>query len=92
MKYMLYWSISPENYDAALDAFLEGGAPMPDGLTSLGRWHAPGSTKGWLLCETNDPVALSHHVGQWAGLLNIEVTPVAGDAVAGEAAARIRAS
>ena len=92
MKYMLYCSISPENYDASLDAFLEGGAPMPDGLTSLGRWHAPGSTKGWLLCETNDPVELSHHVGQWAGLLNIEVTPVAGDAVSGESAARIRAS
>jgi len=42
---------------------------MPGGLTSLGRWHAPGSTRGWLLCEAEDPVAVAHHVGQWAGLL-----------------------
>ena len=41
MKYMLCWSIQPESYNAALDAFLEGGAPMPEGLRSLGRWHAP---------------------------------------------------
>ena len=57
MKYMLCWSILPENYNAAVDAFLERGAPMPEGLTSLGRWHATGSTRGWLLCEAEDPVA-----------------------------------
>jgi hypothetical protein len=46
MKYLLCWSISPENYDVAVDAFLKGGAPMPEGLTALGRWHAPGSYRG----------------------------------------------
>ena len=92
MKYMLCWSIPPENYKPALDAFLEGGAPMPAGLTSLGRWHAPGSTRGWLLCEAEKPVALAHHVAQWAGLLHIEVHPVIDDAGAGEAAKRARAS
>jgi len=90
MKFMLCWSIPPENYNAALDAFLEGGAPMPKGLTSLGRWHAPGSTRGWLLCEADDPVAVAHHVAQWAGLLNIDAYPVTDDAGAGEAARRAR--
>jgi len=46
MKYLLCWSISPENYEVAVDAFLKGGAPMPEGLTALGRWHAPGSYRG----------------------------------------------
>ena len=92
MKYILCWSIPPENYNDALDAFLEGGAPMPEGLTSLGRWHVPGSTRGWLLCEADDPVAVAHHVAQWAGLLNIESYPVIDDAGAAEAAARARAS
>ena len=87
---MLCRTIPPENYYAALDAFLEGGAPIPDGLTSLGRWHAPGSTRGWLLCETEDPAAVSRHVAQWAGLLNIEAFSVTDDAVAGEAATRAR--
>ena len=92
MKYMLCWSVPPENYNAALDAFLEGGAPMPEGLTALGRWHSPGSTRGWLLCETDNIVTLSQHVAEWAPLLEFEVTPVTEDSEAGEAAARIRAS
>jgi hypothetical protein len=65
---------------------------MPEGLKSSGCWHAPGSIRGWLLCEAGDPVAVSHHVAQWAGLLNIEAYPVMDDAGAGEAAARTRAS
>jgi hypothetical protein len=92
MKYMLSWSIPPENYNTAVDAFLEGGAPMPEGLTSLGRWHAPGSYRGWLLCETDHPVALAQHVAEWASLLSIEVTPIIEDAEAGEAASNVRAS
>jgi hypothetical protein len=92
MKYMLCWSIPPENYKAAVDAFLEGGAPMPEGLTSLGRWHALGSTRGWLLGEAEDPVAVAHHVAQWAGLLRIDAYPVIDNAGAGEAATRARAS
>ena len=58
MKCMLTWSIPTQSYDAALDAFLSGGAPMPPGLTALGRWHAPGSYRGWLPCEADDLVAL----------------------------------
>lgn len=90
MKYMICWSISPENYNAAFDAFLEGGAPMPNGLTALGRWHTPGSMKGWLLCETDDPIALAQHIAEWAPLLRLEVTPVIGDEAAAEAATRAR--
>ena len=90
MKYMVCWSIAPENYGAALDSFLEGGAPMSEGLTSLGRWHVPGSMKGWLLCATDDPVALAEHMAQWAGLLSLQVTPVVDDEVAAEAGTRCR--
>lgn len=90
MKYMLTWSIPTHSYDAALDAFLEGGAPMPEGLTALGRWHAPGSNRGWLLCQTDDLVALSQHIGEWASKLNIEVSPVIEDRHAADAAARVR--
>ena len=90
MKFMLVWSIPCQSYDAALDAFLAGGAPMPSGVKALGRWHAPGSYKGWLLCETNDLVALSQHVAEWAPLLEIEVVPVMDDQKAGAAAAKVR--
>ena len=92
MKYMLCWSIPTQNYNAALDAFLAGGAPMPEGLTAIGRWHAPGSYRGWLLCETDDLVALSQHAAEWAPMLDIEITPIIEDDEAGEAAARVRSS
>ncbi len=88
MKYMVCWTISPEHYGPAIDAFLEAGAPMPEGLVSLGRWHAPGSTKGWLLCETNDPVSLAEHMAEWNHLLSVEITPVLSDEEAAEAAKR----
>ena len=89
---MLCWSIPPEKYNAAVDAFLEAGAPMPNGLISLGRWHALGSTRGWLLCEADDPGAVAEHVAEWAGLLKIDVYPIIDDAGAGEAATRARTS
>jgi hypothetical protein len=89
MKYMLTWSIPTNTYKNAVEAFLSGGAPMPAGLTSLGRWHAPGSTRGWLLCEAEDPVAVAQHVAEWATMLDIEVSPVIGDEDAGAAASRV---
>jgi len=46
MRYLLCWAAPPENSDAAVDAFLKGGASMTEGLTALGRWHTPGSNRG----------------------------------------------
>lgn len=83
MKYMLSWSIPTGTYRAAVEVFPSGRAPMPEGLTSLGRWHALGSTRGWLRCESEDPVAVAQHVAEWAPMLEIEVSPVIGDEEAG---------
>ena len=58
MKFMLSWKILPAFHRSAAEEFLKSGAPMPEGLTYLGRWHAPGSAYGWLLCETEDPAPL----------------------------------
>jgi hypothetical protein len=37
MQYLLCWSISPEKYDVANDAFLYGRVTMSEGLIRLGR-------------------------------------------------------
>ena len=79
MKFIVEWSIASEHYKQAVTAFLTGGAPMPDGLTALGRWHGPGSRHGWLLCETDDPTALYQHLSHWAPLLDTNATPVIED-------------
>ena len=84
MKYMIEWRIPTGSHRAAADAFLSGGAPVPESLTVIGRWHAPGSAKGWIVVEGNDEVALAQHAGEWANLLEIEVTPVLGDEAAAQ--------
>ena len=90
MKFMVAWAIPPENHNAAITAFLAGGAPMPDGLVALGRWHAPGSQRGWLLCETKDPGILYEHIAEWSSLLTSHVTPVVDDEMAATALAKVR--
>lgn len=90
MKFMTTWHIPPEGYDEAVDRFLAAGAPLPEGLTLLGRWHAPGSAKGFLLVEGDDVTLLAQHLAEWAGLLECEVTPVIEDEEAAAAATRAR--
>jgi hypothetical protein len=89
MKFMVTWKIPPDSYKDAVEAFLRSGAPMPEGLTSLGRWHAPGSSYGWLLVETDDAVALAEHMAEWARLLELNISPVIEDEEAAKAASRV---
>ena len=53
MLYMFEWKLKSDCYDKAHNRFLEKGAPLSEGSTLLGRWHAPGSGNGWLLIETD---------------------------------------
>jgi hypothetical protein len=85
MKYMLTWKIAPSHIKLAAEAFLKAGAPMPNGLNLIGRWHAPGSAYGWAVVEANDPTAVARHVAQWEHLLEFQVTPVIEDAEAAKA-------
>jgi hypothetical protein len=85
MKFMITWKISPAAYKMALERFLETGAPAPEGLKTLGRWHTAGSSKGFHLVEGSD-AALAEINAQWADLLELEVTPVIEDDVAGQIA------
>ena len=91
MKFMISWKTAPGHHKPAAEVFLKSGAPMPDGLTMLGRSHAPGSAYGWLLVEGTDQTALAEHVAEWSNLLEFQVTPVIEDAVAGEALSRVYA-
>lgn len=88
MKFMLVWRIPPGNYKPAIEGFLRAGAPRPSGLKTLGRWHTPGSTMGWLLVEANDLTAVAEHVAEWANLCEIVTYPVIDDAEAKNAASR----
>ena len=89
MKYMFEWQISPGLHKPAALEFLKTGAPMPEGLTVVGRWHAPGSSRGWLVVDADDIAPVAEHAAEWADYLEIEVTPVVEDEVAGQAMAKV---
>ena len=88
MKFMATWKMPPDSQLTAKERFLSAGAPMPEGLKMLGRWHAPGSTSGFLLVEADDLTPLATHMVEWGDLLELQVTPVLEDAEAGEAMAK----
>jgi len=88
MKFMIFWKIPPASYKAAVEQFLGTGAPVPAGLETLGRWHAPGSTMGWHLVQGNE-TALAEHAAEWGATLELQICPVVEDEQAGAAAAKV---
>jgi hypothetical protein len=88
MKYMITWKLSPSNYKAALERFIKNGAPLPQGMKSLGRWHTAGSTRGFHLVEGSE-AAIAEDNAQWADLLDLQVVPVVEDDVAGAIGAKL---
>jgi len=89
MKFMVSWRIAPGHHKPAAEGFLATGAPTPEGVKLAGRWHAPGSGRGWALLESDDLTAVAAHVGRWASLLEVDVTPVLEDNEAGQALAKV---
>ena len=88
MQYLTKWKIRPGCVEAAAKRFLEsGGAPMPEGVTLLGRWHATDMSCGFSLSESDDPAASYRLSLTWGDLLELETHPVVGDDVAGAALA-----
>ena len=84
MKYMLVWSMTPENRQAVIKRFKEDSEPT-DGIRQLGRWHTVGTGGGFRLIETDDPVAMQKTILYWADLMEIKVLLVLDDEETGKA-------
>jgi hypothetical protein len=89
MKIMIVWKTQPGKYKTAVEKFLSGGAPVPPGIKTVGRWHTPGSTLGWHLVEGDDLAVVGQHVAEWADLLRVEIYPVIEDTEAATAASKV---
>lgn len=89
MLYVMEWKIKDGCMEKAVGQFISTGAPMPEGSTLLGRYHAPGSVNGWLIVETDDPTTLYHHASEWGELLSWNTTPVLSDEQAGVTASKV---
>ena len=91
LLFMMHWKVNthPSNHKDAVHKFLSTGAPIPDGCKQVGRWHAPGSGKGWLLVETLDLKTVYEHASEWSHLLTWDVTPVLTDKEAGAVSSKV---
>ncbi len=88
MKFMVAWKITPACYKAAAERFLRTGAPDPEGLKTIGRWHSPGSVFGWHVVEGTATAVAELEAG-WGDLLEIQVTPVIEDGEAASSMAKV---
>ena len=82
MKFVMTYQMTPETRTRAVARFLEGGAPPPEGVTMLGRWHAAAGLHGSILLESEDQTAIYRWSSEWSDLLNFDITPVVEDAEA----------
>ncbi|MCW8278126.1 DUF3303 family protein [Pseudomonas sp. PCH199] len=73
MLFIVTWSISPDNRNAAVERFLKTGGTPPAGVTMKGRWHAVGSSAGFGVAEASDVVPIQQWVLEWNDLMNMEV-------------------
>ena len=88
MKFIATWKIQAGQTKAVAQAFLTSGAGAHEGMEILGRWHAPGSAKGWVLVQ-GDVTAIGSHMAEWGAYLDIDITPVIEDEQAGAALAKV---
>ena len=78
MTHIIEWSFSSDTYEKGMKQFLETRWPAPEGVTTLGRWHAPGSKIGFHLVEGN-PADVTKLTSQWASLVDLNITPEVDD-------------
>jgi hypothetical protein len=94
VKYMMEWKIKEvtNTYGKAVDNFLKTGARLPVGCKLIGRYHAPGSVKGWLIVETSNVNHIYKHASEWGEFLSWETTPVLLDEAAGMESSNVRST
>ncbi len=91
MKFMLTFKWTPDTKSRAeaVSRFLKTGGKPPEGATLLGRWTRADFSGGYDLLESDDPKALFEFALQWSDVMQLEITPVLEDEVAGPILAKM---
>ncbi|MFM7634776.1 MAG: DUF3303 domain-containing protein [Cyanobacteriota bacterium] len=75
---MITWQMKPGRLHEALDVFSHipadqlAAEPGPS-IRMIGRWHDLVRGKGVVICESDDPVAVSNWTLNWNTLLDLEI-------------------
>jgi Protein of unknown function (DUF3303) len=81
MTFIVNWSIDSAIRDEANARFKATGAPPPEGVKTVGRWHNLDGSGGVAIVESNDPVVLGKFIQEWSDLLEFQITPAGDDSV-----------
>lgn len=79
MQFMVEYQITSENRDEVQAQFKETGGMPPEGVTMTGRWHMAAGSRGYILCESDDPVAIGKWFQDWTHLMTFQAHLVVGD-------------
>ena len=79
MQFMVKYNVAPEYRDQVQQQFKATGGLPPEGVEMLGRWHNAPSLCGYILCETDNPVAIGKWFQEWTPILSFEVEMVVSD-------------
>jgi len=79
LLFHISYEFSPENRDDVQQRFRETGGLPPQGVVMHGRWHCAEGLGGFVVAESDDPVAVAKWTQAWTDLLSFEVTPVLND-------------
>ena len=80
MKFHVTYEFGPESRDETQAQFKETGGLPGDGVTMLGRYHAIEGLTGFILVESDDPIAIGKWMQEWTHLISFQVVPVLDDA------------
>ncbi len=76
MKFILSWTIKPENRNESLQRVLNAEKLTIDGIQILGHWHNVNVLNGWALVEADNEATIAKWLMDWTDLNVNELTPV----------------
>ncbi len=80
MLFMVSYEFHPDDRNVVQERFRTTGGLPGEGAKMIGRWHAIGGHRGFVLAETSDGIALGKWLQEWTDLLTFDVVPVNDDA------------
>lgn len=76
MKFMLSWTLAPENRDEVLRRLKAGKEAGTEGITVLGEWHDVNLLGGWAVVEADSEEHLAGFMLLWTDVSETMVSVV----------------
>jgi hypothetical protein len=73
---MIAYTYEPDQRDEIIKRRLEKGPNFAAGATIISEHSVIGGGRGFVLVDTDDPVALTKSSIEWSDLLKVEILPV----------------